>query len=155
MITKEDLLGTWKLESWTLGYSDSDKITNPFGEDPEGFLIYTEAGWMSASISRRGRARLPEDISFRSMPEATKAEAFSSYFHYTGPFRVEGGDVIHAVAQSLNPNFPGTEQLRHAELDGHTLVLSGKEEVGGITRFHSIVWHKVPPLSEVVNVASD
>ena len=37
MMTKEDLLGTWKLESWTLGYSDSDKITNPFGEDPEGF----------------------------------------------------------------------------------------------------------------------
>jgi len=34
-------------------------------------------------------------------------------------------------------------------------VLSGKEEVGGVTRFHSIVWHKVPPLAEVVDVGND
>ena len=58
------------------------------------------------------------------------------------------GDVIHSVRQSLNPNFPGSEQLRHAELDGQTLVLSGKDEVGGVIRFHSLVWHKQPPLDE-------
>jgi hypothetical protein len=36
----------------------------------------------------------------------------------------------------------GTAQLRHAELDGQTLVLSGKDQVGNITRFHSLVWHR-------------
>ena len=56
-----------------------------------------------------------------------KAAAFSSYFHYAGRYRVVDGDVIHYVTQSLNPNFPGSEQLRHAELDGQTLVLSGKD----------------------------
>ena len=58
------------------------------------------------------------------------------------------GDVIHYVTQSLNTNFPGTEQLRHAELDGQTLVLSGKDKVGEITRFHSLVWHKLPATEE-------
>jgi hypothetical protein len=98
---------------------------------------------MSASIARRERGRLPEDISFRKLPDESKARAFSSYFHYAGPYRVVDGDVIHYVSQSLNPNFPGTEQLRHAELDGQTLVLSGKDQVGEAIRFHSLVWHKI------------
>jgi Lipocalin-like domain len=111
-------------------------------------LLYTTDGWMSASICRKERALLPRDVSFRKLPDETRAEAFSSYFHYAGRYRVVEGDVIHYVTQSLNPNFPGTEQLRHAELDGQTLVLSGKDKVGEITRFHSLVWHKLPATEE-------
>ncbi len=143
MITKDDLVGTWQLESWSIGYSDRDDVSSPYGEDPRGLLLYTDDGWMSASICRRERERLPEDVSFRKLPDASKAEAFSSYFHYAGPYRVEDGDVIHYVTQSLNPNFPGTEQLRHAELDGDTLVLTGKDSAGAVTRFHTLVWHRV------------
>ena len=148
MISKDDLQGTWQLESWTIGYSDREDYTYPFGENPEGLLLYTGDGWMSASICRSGRPRLPEDVNFRKLPADLRADAFSSYFHYAGRYRVVEGDVIHSVSQSLNPNFPGSEQLRHAELDGQTLVLSGKDEVGGVTRFHSLVWHKQPPLDE-------
>ena len=35
MISKEDLQGSWHLESWTIGYSDRDDFTYPYGEDPE------------------------------------------------------------------------------------------------------------------------
>jgi hypothetical protein len=142
MISKEQLSGTWELESWTIGYSDRDDFSYPYGEDPEGLLLYTEDGWVSASICRAGRAQLPDDVSFRGLPEAARAAAFSSYFHYAGRYRVLEGDVIHTVTQSLNPNMAGTEQLRHAELDGQTLVLSGKDQVGNTTRFHSLVWHR-------------
>jgi hypothetical protein len=148
MISNEELNGTWQLESWTIGYSDRDDFTNPYGEDPQGLLLYTNDGWMSASICRKERALLPRDVSFRKLPDETRAGAFSSYFHYAGRYRVVEGDVIHYVTQSLNPNFPGTEQLRHAELDGQTLVLSGKDKVGEITRFHSLVWHKLPATEE-------
>ena len=143
MISKEQLSGTWELESWTIGYADRDDFSYPYGEDPEGLLLYTEDGWMSASICRAGRAQLPDDVSFRALPEAVRAETFSSYFHYAGRYRVLEGDVIHTVTQSLNPNMAGTEQLRHAELDGDTLVLSGKDQVGKTTRFHSLVWHRM------------
>ena len=148
MISKEDLEGTWQLESWTIGYSDRDDFTYPYGEDPKGLLMYTDDGWMSASICRSERALLPQDVSFRKLPDEVKAAAFSSYFHYAGRYRVGEGDVIHYVTQSLNPNFPGTEQLRHAELDGQTLVLSGKDQVGDETRFHSLVWHKLSATEE-------
>lgn len=143
MINKEQLEGTWQLESWTIGYSDRDDFTYPYGEDPQGLLLYTADGWMSASISRNDRALLPPDVSFRKLDEGVRADAFTAYFHYAGRYRVLEGDVIHYVTQSLNPNFPGTEQLRHAELDGQTLVLSGKDQAGTITRFHSLVWHKL------------
>ena len=148
MISKEDLIGSWHLESWTIGYSDREDFTYPYGEEPEGLLLYATDGWMSASIARAGREALPEDVSYRKLPDAVKAGAFSSYFHYAGRYRVVDGDVIHQVTQSLNPNFPGTEQLRHAELDGQTLVLSGKDQVGDVIRFHSLVWHKLPPTEE-------
>lgn len=144
-ISKDDLIGTWQLESWTVGYADREEFTFPFGEEPRGLLLYSADGWMSASISQRERALLPDDVNFRKLPDPLKAEAFSSYFHYAGRFEVVEGDVVHYVTQSLNPNFPGTEQLRHAELDGQTLVLSGKDKVGGIARYHSLVWHRVDP----------
>ncbi|TXS89267.1 lipocalin-like domain-containing protein [Parahaliea maris] len=144
MIQASDLTGTWQLESWTIGYSDRDEMSMPFGEDPQGLLLYTDDGWMSASVCLPERALLPAGQSPRTLPDALKAEAYASYFHYAGRYRVQDGDVIHYVTQSMNPNFPGSEQLRHAELDGQTLVLSGKDQVGEVTRFHSLVWHRVP-----------
>lgn len=155
MISKDELVGTWQLESWTIGYTDRDEFTYPYGEEPQGLLVYSTDGWMSASINRPGRALLPEDVSYRKLPDALKAQAFSSYFHYAGRYRVADGDVIHYVTQSLNPNFPGTEQLRHAELDGHTLVLSGKDQVGGATRFHSLVWHRAGSTPDGVVIGDD
>ena len=155
MISKDDLLGTWQLESWIIGYSNREEFSFPFGEDPQGLLMYTADGWMSASICRRERELLPENTSFRKLPDPVKAEAFASYFHYAGRYRVVEGDVIHYVTQSLNPNFPGTEQLRHAELDGQTLVLSGKDQVGNITRFHSLVWHKIEASEEHLVIDSE
>ena len=148
MISKAQLEGTWQLESWAVSYSDRDNFSYPYGEDPQGLLLYTADGWMSASISRSDRALLPPDVSFRKLEESVRAAAFTSYFHYAGRYRVVEGDVIHYVTQSLNPNFPGTEQLRHAELDGQTLVLSGKDQVGEITRFHSLVWHRLEDTQE-------
>ncbi len=144
MISKQDLVGTWQLESWSVGYSDREDYTSPFGEDPKGLLIYSEDDWMSASIGRSDRHTLPEDVSFRKIPEEKLARAYLSYFHYAGRYRIVDGDVIHYVTQSLNPNFVGTEQLRHAELDGQTLVLSGRDTANGVSRLHSLVWHKLP-----------
>lgn len=144
MISKKDLVGTWQLESWSVGYSDREDFTSPFGENPEGLLMYSGDDWMSASIGRSDRQTLPGDISFRKIPEEKLARAYLSYFHYAGRYRIVQGDVIHYVTQSLNPNFVGTEQLRHAELDGQTLVLSGRDTAAdGVVRLHSLVWHRL------------
>jgi hypothetical protein len=148
MINAEDLVGTWQLQSWTTGYSDRDELSYPFGEDPQGLLIYSKGGWMSAAISRSDRPRLPADSSPRTTTPELQAQAYTSYFHYAGRYEVREGHIIHFVTLSLNPDFPGTEQLRHVELDGQTLVLSGKDQVGDVTRFHSLVWHRTEPAEQ-------
>jgi hypothetical protein len=61
-VDKSQLLGTWQLESWSIGYAGRDDVSFPFGEDPVGLLLYTEDDWMSVSISRRERAVLPADV---------------------------------------------------------------------------------------------
>ena len=57
-----------------------------------------------------------ENVRLASVEE--KAAAFDSLFHYGGTWRMEGTRVIHAVDYALNPNFPGTEQVREVELRG-------------------------------------
>lgn len=148
MISKNDLIGAWELESWAIGYADRDDLSYPYGEDPQGLLVYSPDGWMSAAIARSDRDQFPADVPYRKVPDELKGRAFSTYFHYAGRYRVQDGDVIHYVSMSLNPGFPGTEQLRHAELDGHTLVLSGKDSVGEVERFHSLVWHRSLPTED-------
>jgi hypothetical protein len=155
MISKQDLVGSWQLESWTIGYSDREEFSYPFGENPQGLLMYSEDGWMSAALNCADRSSFPDNTSPRSMPAETLASAYNSYFHYSGRYRIVGGDVVHYVSQSLNPNFPGTEQLRHAELDGRTLVLSGKDQAGAVARYHSLVWHRVPDPEEHLVIDSE
>ncbi|MFT6286641.1 MAG: hypothetical protein ACJA09_001391 [Alcanivorax sp.] len=148
MITKQDLVGSWALESWSISYSDRQEVSAPYGENPQGLLLYSEEGWMSAAINREDRARFPDGVSPRAMPPEPLAEAYGSYFHYAGRYRVSGGDIIHTVAQSLNPNFPGSEQLRHAELNSHILVLRGEDQAGGTTRSHALAWRRLPAATD-------
>ena len=136
------LIGSWHLQSWQLGFSDSDRVRAAFGDNPCGLLVYTADGWMSAAICSRERALFPEVRSHRELPKEDLAEAFHSYFHYAGPYRVEGDVVIHSVTMSLNPNFPGTEQRRQIDLQGDTLVLTGEEPQAGRTRLHTLTWKR-------------
>src|SRR5690606_19166642 len=52
------LVGAWRLVSWTIEYPASGRVTQPFGAVPEGLLMYSADGHMSAALQRPGRARL-------------------------------------------------------------------------------------------------
>jgi Lipocalin-like domain len=57
-----------------------------------------------------------------------KAKAFDSYFHYAGPWRIEGEDVVHAVTMSLNPEMTSNDQRRRAQFRTNgELTLAPKE----------------------------
>jgi len=55
-----DLAGSWKLVS-AVGTAADSTITKPWGDDPVGFLTYTEDGRMWGLISSSGRKRLSGD----------------------------------------------------------------------------------------------
>lgn len=139
-VRAEQLIGSWRLLEWTIRSEGREGLAHPFGERPEGLIVYTPDGWMTASIGRRERASLPADRPFRSIPAEQLAEAYLSYFHYASRYRIEGDEVIHGVTQSLNPNFPGTEQRRRVAFDGRRLILSGVEDLGTTVRHHRLSW---------------
>jgi len=133
------LEGTWHLAGWEI--ESEGRVTHPFGPDATGLIHYTADGGMSACIARAGRPRWSTGNP-RKAPDAERLAAFESYFQYAGTWRVEnregGPVVIHSVTHSLNPDFVGTEQVRHVDLRGDHLTLSAHEG----PRHHRLRWRR-------------
>jgi len=136
------LVGAWKLLSWQIFGADPGKITEPFGAEPIGLLQYTPDGWMSAAIGRNDRSPLPTGVSPRKMQPELLADAYRTFFHYAGRWRIQGDAVIHSVELSLNPNLVGTDQVRQMTFGEARLTLSGIEPVGDTERRHVLHWQR-------------
>lgn len=121
MLQRDDLIGRWRLVSWSTR-DDDGTVAHPFGEDPEGSLVYTADGWMSAILAPADRPPL-STTDFLGGEEAERAEAFSTFIAYAGTYDIEEDDVVHQVTVSLLPNWVGSDQRRRAELVGDELVL--------------------------------
>jgi hypothetical protein len=136
----EDFIGTWHCVDWRIEYPDGS-VTRPFGEDAHGYIIYAADGFMTASIAKAGRANFGV-ANARNASGDQKAQAFDSYFHYAGPWRIDGEDVVHYVTMSLNPDVTGTDQRRLAQFhDNGELTLSAKEWLkDGTKRHHILQW---------------
>lgn len=139
------LVGAWRLVSWTIEYPATGRVTQPFGAAPEGLLVYSADGHMSAAIQRPGRARLSR-ADPHAVSDAEKATAFAGYLHYAGTWNVTDGSMIHVVEVALNPNLIGTRQVRQVTLAGDALELGAEEplETPGQSRRHRIVWRRAP-----------
>jgi hypothetical protein len=142
-IVTSDIQGTWRLHSWLVHYDDGRPAGTPYGSEPSGLLIYNPDGFMSATVNRFNRESFPVDVSPRQLDQDLIANAYWSFFHYSGSFRVESDRVIHTVLHSLNPNMVGTEQVRQMKLDEPVLTLSATEAVGAGSRLHELTWHRI------------
>jgi hypothetical protein len=137
------LVGAWRLVSWSIEYPASGRVTQPFGAAPEGLLLYSADGHMSAAMQRPGRARLSR-ADPHAVGDAEKAAAYAGYLHYAGRWSVADGHVVHEVELAMNPNLTGTRQVRRVSLDGDRLELGADEplETPGQSRHHRIVWRR-------------
>jgi hypothetical protein len=139
---KERLVGAWVLCAWRIHDPGRPEPSLPFGPKPEGLLVYSADGWMSAVVCRAGRAPFPPGNSPRTLDAGILADAFRSYFHYAGPYRVEEGRIIHAVHYSLNPSMVGTEQVRLPRFERDRLTLVGEEPLPAGLRRHELEWRR-------------
>ena len=137
-----DFIGTWNLVDWRIEYDDGN-VTRPFGGGAHGYIIYSADGTMTASIAKAHRDgfNIPNA---RNASTDQKAAAFDSYFHYAGPWQIEGEEVVHTVTMALNPDMAATEQRRLAEFDGKGgLTLSAREALNNEgTRHHVLQWKR-------------
>lgn len=121
---REDIVGAWQLEEFRLVDAEG-KVTKPWGPGSVGLLMYTEDGYMAASIRSEDAAR---GVHFMG---------------YSGPYEVGAERVEHKVRVSSDPNLIGTTQVRGARLQGGKLILSsGRSLYGGPGTSAELVWRR-------------
>jgi len=122
---REQLIGAWKLVSYVEQPVDGSAPHYPFGEEPQGIIMYTPDGYMSAQLCRPDRAPFASGDWFKGTASEYEAEA-STYIAYTGPFHVdeENQSLTHSMFISLFPNWIGQTQPRVLKIEGDILSLS-------------------------------
>jgi hypothetical protein len=123
-VAAKDLLGAWRLESWSFVYDDGRPAEYPLGPDAKGLILYTADGHVSATLMRTTGA----------------AEAFA----YAGRYEVHDGAVFHSIEVATNPALVGITSTRHIALDDGRLTLSGPDFSADSGRTQKIVWQREP-----------
>jgi Lipocalin-like domain len=96
---REELIGAWELVSYVMRPAAGGDDLYPFGDRPDGLIIYTPDGFMSAQFMRPDR---PEFASWFDATDDELRAAASGYIAYSGPFHVDGdGTLTHGVWVSL------------------------------------------------------
>lgn len=103
MTLRGDLTGAWELLSFTV--SDGSR---PLGNQPQGLILYTGDGHMSAQLT-----------------------GGDQHIAYGGRFSVdeETATVHHQVSISTMPELLAAPQFRHAAVRGDELILSTADAV--------------------------
>ena len=127
-----DLIGAWRLVSWSLVYADGRAPEYPLGEDAQGILMYTADGHVSATLMKKARPA-----------EALGSEAARAYgesFAYAGRYEVRDGAAYHSIQIATNPALIGFTSTRHIALEGDRLILSGPDFAASSPRTQRIEW---------------
>ena len=114
------------------------------GAAADGYIAYTADGTMIAMMGSGDRPAFAED-DVTGGTDAERGQAFASFIAYAGRYEVSGEYVTHHVEASLFPNWIGTVQRRHWELDpsGRLLTLTSPPIVqAGQTRIHRLTWER-------------
>lgn len=141
MTPANPLVGAWRLESYALK-SEEGTVRYPLGERPLGFLLYEASGVMSVTLTRPDRPRFVSDDLFLSTPEE-RAEAFDTYFAYSGTYSVQADRVTHHIEVCTFPNWNGRDQVRFFSLTAGTLTLTAPPQtLDGVARVATLLWKR-------------
>jgi Lipocalin-like domain len=139
------LVGVWGLVSYIDEQLNRDDSC-PFGQNPQGFLIYTPNGFVSAQLMKMGRPAFHSPDWHHGTPDEYQASG-SGYIAYCGTYEVdeEKATVTHIPSVSLLPNLMGERQCRSIELEGDRLVLraAGAPVSDGIYVTSRLEWLRI------------
>ena len=143
-----DLVGTWRLVSWTSHRSDGD-TPQPFGGAPStGLIIYSPDGHISATLMQAERPPLGRKVrkqgDVSDVSDEAMRDAFTGYVAYAGTysFDEEASEVTHHVEFALYPDWIGGGLVRIASMEDDRLVLRTRPVTldGGAEYYGELVW---------------
>ena len=119
MAVAADLLGCWKMTSWTRKVVATGETSDAMGSDPLGYICYQANGLMFATVFNTDRGILRGRVP--STDE--KAVLFDTMLAYVANYTVEGSTVVHHVKGAWNPAWE-VDLVRPFVLEGDRLVIS-------------------------------
>lgn len=134
LITKafNKFIGTWKLIE-AIEFESQEKAFYPWGDDAQGYIMYTKEGIMAVQIIPREPLNTPSEI--------TNHNCLQNYNIYCGPFEVNETNnlVIHHVQAHVDPAMVGRKNIRsYTFYDDKLLLITQGEPT---TR--RLLWQKV------------
>ncbi len=112
----------WKLEAMEV--ETPAGVMRPYGDTPEGALVYLPDGRLFMQMARKERPHFPSATLFGWTNEQAR-QAFDTAVAYYGRYEVDLAkrELRHFVDSSTIPNWSGTTQVRQFELAGDKLVV--------------------------------
>ena len=108
------LVGAWKVLSFQIEFEDSDERDEPYGANPDGYVVLTEKRLIAVITGPK-----------RAMDQSA-ANLFDSMMAYSGRYRLQGDDCfITTVDSAWLPAWLGTEQVRYFKINGEVLSVVG------------------------------
>ena len=136
-------VGDWELESFTETLRDGSTI-QPMGEHPQGFLLYTKDGLVSAQLSGFGTGSHNTCCNGAVGTDLTQ-QISASYIGYCGNFTVDAElqEVIHIPTVAHDRKLIGTALHRKFKFiaDRLTLKTSNTEIEGGVVEVR-LTWRR-------------
>jgi hypothetical protein len=125
-LTGSALIGVWTLQKYS-DLTEGLPPHYPFGNDPEGLLIYTPDGFVSAVLMARDRPNL-DGNGFTEGTAEQYTSAGKGFIGYTGKYQMDESrsTVTHRPLVAFSPNMVGGIQQRFVELEGDVLVLTAE-----------------------------
>ncbi len=138
-------VGSWRLVSYS-ATTASGETTYPMGRDAQGRITYESSGRMAVQLADPSCAAFAGGDP-RAATDAEVRAAFDGYLAYYGTYTVHAdqGTVVHHLEMSTIPNWRGSEQVRHFDLQDRQVTLSTPPILlGGTERVSKLVWEKLP-----------
>jgi hypothetical protein len=135
---RKSILGVWKLLTYDVEFQDGRVNKAPFGQNPSGYLIFTEEGRMMGLIEAEGRKAAKTD--------EERSNLLLSLIAYSGTYRLEADKWTTKVDVSWLPHLNGTEQVRYYKIKVDELEVIGawdSTSAPGMTYRGVLRWQRV------------
>ena len=143
MITARDFEGAWQLAGVDFRHTNGQPVPL-YGRDPQGLLVYTASGHMTAQVMHPQRPPVPG----REAPGALAAyhALLIGYIAYFGTYTVDSqaATISHQVQGALIPQWVGGTQVRHYEFAGRRLTLRVPlDQLGSNLQSGELIWERI------------